>query len=60
MVPTAKLKIECQMINPPKPAGCNVLVEGKLVAVVTLDDLRAVIADLERLDDGRRRADQRA
>lgn len=54
MIPKAKLAIECAMINPPKPIGCGVMIDGKLAAVVSLEELKRAAARLEELQAARR------
>jgi hypothetical protein len=43
-IPTATLRVEQVMLNPPKPVGCGVFVQGRLIAVVTLDELKRAAA----------------
>lgn len=54
MIPTASLRIEYFATNPPKPDICTVIVEGKPIAYVTLDDLRAAAQRLEEMEAARR------
>jgi hypothetical protein len=49
-IPAATLRIECAQINPPKPLGCGVFVEGKIIATVTLENLRATMMRLHDLE----------
>ncbi len=54
MIPVAKLHIEMAMVNPPKPTGIGVFVEGKMIAVVELDELKRVAAQLVAIEAERR------
>jgi hypothetical protein len=53
MIPSAKLRIECAMINPPKPLGCGVIVDGKVIATLTLEELEGASRSLEALKSER-------
>jgi hypothetical protein len=50
MVPKASLKIECAMVNPPQPIGCGVLVDGKVIATLTLEEVKLVVTRIEELE----------
>lgn len=50
MIPSGELRIECAAVNPQKPIGIHVLVDGKPVAVLTLDQLKIASDDLARLE----------
>jgi hypothetical protein len=54
LTPVAKLAIETAQINPPKPLGCGVFVDGKLVAVVELDELKRAAKRLQELENARK------
>ena len=54
MIPTATLRIECSMLNSPMPTGGSVFVDGKMVAVFTLDELKRAIKEVERLENAYR------
>jgi hypothetical protein len=54
MLPTATLRIECSMMNSPMPTGGGVFVDGKMVAVFTLDELKRAVHELERLENAYR------
>lgn len=50
MIPTGDLRLEVQPMAKPKPIGCGVFVDGQMVAVLTLENVRAIaqrIAELE-------------
>jgi hypothetical protein len=49
-VPQAMLRIECAMSNPPRPISCAVMIDGKLSAIVALDELRRAAARLDELE----------
>lgn len=49
-IPVATLAIESWATNPPRPGSCGVFVDGKLCAVVELDELKRAVADLEELE----------
>jgi hypothetical protein len=51
MLPTATLRIECSMLNSPMPTSGSVFVDGKMVAVFTLDELKRAANELERLEN---------
>ena len=38
--PTLQLRLECAMVNPPKPLGFGVFNGDKMVGVMTIDELR--------------------
>ena len=50
MIPTAKLAIEFQPINPPKPTGIGVLVDGKPIAYVDLDNFKEIASKLAEME----------
>ena len=54
MLPTATLRIECSMLNSPMPTSGSVFVDGKMVAVFTLDELKRAVQELERLENAYR------
>lgn len=54
MTPIAKLAIETAPVNPPRPLGCGVFVDGKLVAVVELDELKMAAKRLQELENARK------
>lgn len=39
MIPEAKLALMCHPMNPPKPIGVNVVVNGQAVAAVSLEEI---------------------
>lgn len=45
-IPTAHLLIERSVINPPKPLGIAVEVDGKIIATVSLEHFKEVAARL--------------
>jgi hypothetical protein len=45
MIPTAKLRAEYHMTNPPKLIGFHVIVDGKTVALLTPDEVASVMTD---------------
>jgi len=49
-LPAATLDIECLMMNPPKPWAGGVMVQGQLIAIITLDEIRRVYARLVELE----------
>ncbi len=53
MIPQATLAIESHPMNPPKPLGVGVLVDGKLIAVMPLDELRRAAAHLAEMEKAR-------
>jgi len=40
MIPTGQLAVEALQLNPPKPIGFHVLVEGRAVAVLDWETVR--------------------
>lgn len=46
-IPEAVLRLECFMVNPPKPAGFHVFSEGKTIAIVSLDSFDKARAELD-------------
>jgi hypothetical protein len=54
MIPTATLRIECSMPNSPMPTRGSVFVDGRMVAVFTLDELKRAAEELERLENAAR------
>jgi hypothetical protein len=40
MIPEAKLKIESRLTNPPLPIEVGVMVQGRVIAVVELEELK--------------------
>jgi hypothetical protein len=57
MIPTGRLRLECAQINPPKPLGFHVQVDGMSVAVLTLEEVRAHCARLDELETARKGSD---
>lgn len=55
-LPTASLRIECASVNPPKPIGIGVFSDGKMIAVLELDELKRVASQLEELIAARSKA----
>lgn len=51
MLSVATLSVEAQMMNPPKPHGIVVMVDGRPIAVVTLDDFDKAVAILALMRD---------
>lgn len=47
MIPTGELKIEWQQTNPPKPIGYHVMVDGRSVAALTLEQIENAYIDQE-------------
>jgi hypothetical protein len=45
----AELHVECYMTNPPKPLGFGIIVEGKVVATLTLEQVREALHRYEEL-----------
>lgn len=52
-LPTATLRIECAAINPPKPLGVGVFADGKMIAVVELNELKCASSELEAIISAR-------
>lgn len=50
MIPTARIRIECSMVNPPKPTGCGIFDGDKMIAVITLEELKRAAAQLSSLE----------
>lgn len=51
MVPQGYIKIECAMTSSPKPVGiCVCDADGKLLAVVSIDDFRDAMTKLHNLE----------
>jgi len=53
MIPEATLRIEVHPTATPIPGACAVMVDGKPIAIVSLDELRRAYADLPRLEEAR-------
>ncbi len=54
----AQIRVECAMTTPPKPLGFGVVKNGKVVAVLSLEQLEAAISEYRELAavfDARRR-----
>lgn len=49
-----EIRVECQPTNPPKPTGFGVLVNGKLVATLTLEQMQNALAEYYRANEKRR------
>jgi hypothetical protein len=49
-LPTARLRLEAHPTNPPRPTGCVVQVDGRLVAVLTLDEVRAIARRIDEME----------
>ena len=49
MIPQATLRIETHLTNPPRPIGVGVFVDRKMIAVVSLDELRKAMERLTEL-----------
>ena len=48
---TASLHIEVHPTSPPMPIGIGVLVGGKIVASISLDEFREAVKRLEKLEE---------
>ncbi len=53
MTPIATLAIETAMVNPPKPLGIGVRIDGKLIAVIELEHFKAIASRLEEMESKR-------
>lgn len=54
-MPQATLKVEVSAINPPKPTSVAVIVDGKPIAWVDLDEMRRAIRLIDQIEAERRR-----
>lgn len=54
MIPTAKLGVECWMVNPPQPGAVGVMVDGKVIAVIELDEFKKTYQRLLELEEARK------
>ena len=52
-LPEAKLAVEVAAINPPKPLGIGVLIDGRPVAFVSLQNFKEVARKLEEMEAAR-------
>jgi hypothetical protein len=50
-LPTATLGIERQMSNPPKPIGCGVFIDGIMIAVIGIDEVKRAAEQIKELED---------
>lgn len=53
MIPTGELRIETQSTNPPKPIGFHVVADGRTVAVLPFEDVKAAVERYQTMADGR-------
>jgi len=57
--PEATLGIDCWMTNPPRPLQCGVIVDGKIIALISLDELHLAAKRLDELEAQRAMADKK-
>ena len=50
MIAEAKLAVQINRSNPPRPTGVGVMVGGKIVAVVKIVELRRVLNQIDHLE----------
>jgi hypothetical protein len=50
VIPTAKLGVQVNQTKPPKPTGVGVIVGGKVIAVITLDEVRRILCHVDHLE----------
>ena len=49
--PYSELKIEMQPMNPPRPVGFGVFKDGKLLAFLTLEEVKKGLLEYEAMED---------
>jgi hypothetical protein len=47
--PYSVLRVEMEPMNPPKPVGIGVFKDGKLLAHLTIDELRRAVSEYEEM-----------
>ena len=50
MIPTAKLGVQVNTSNPPKPTGVGVIVGRKIIAVLTIEEVRRILCHVDHLE----------
>jgi hypothetical protein len=50
MLPCAELRLLCAMVNPPKPLGFDIVVDGAVVATLDLEEFKRAVLRLKELE----------
>lgn len=50
MIVEAKLGVQINNSNPPKPTGVGVIVGGKLIAVIRIQEVRRVLSQIDHME----------
>ena len=49
MIPTGELRVEFHTMIPPKPISVHFMVNGKSVAIVSIEELKKTIREIEAM-----------
>jgi hypothetical protein len=50
MIPDAKLRLQCNPTNPATPTGCVVQIDDRLIAAVTLANVREIATRIDEME----------
>jgi hypothetical protein len=50
MIVEAKLGVQIQTSNPPKPTGVGVIIGGKLIAVIRISEVRRILTQIDHME----------